>query len=67
MIDPVERCDKLVIRFQKLSKRFQTLKDTKGYPCSLEDVDSDLKHIEGNEDLYEGAYWLEDWLFSHGV
>ena len=68
MIDPVQRCENLSTRFEQIAARFKKLS------CSLDcstkdasDIDSVLQHVEGNEDLYEGAYWLEDWLFKHGV
>ena len=65
MIDPVKRSENLAVRFQNIATRFEKLGGISN--CDSNEIDSVLQHVEGNEDLYEGAYWLEDWLFKHGV
>jgi hypothetical protein len=64
MIDPILRCQQLAVRFENMADRFAKASLS---PESSTEIGKVLSEIEGNENNPINVYWLELWLFNHGV
>ena len=66
MIDPIQRSEKLENRMHDIMERFKKL------PYGLtadesHDLHERFNQMEGNEEIPVGAWYLERWLYNHGV